>query len=391
MGDLDSWMDEQYLQQLWSSKGENVVVKLIRDKRSGNSLGYAFIGFDSSMSAQRALATVHGTKMPNAQRPFRLNWASGGGILDKKEDRAPEYSLFVGDLSNDVDETYLLAMFRQRYASCHSAKVMTDPVSGLSRGYGFVRFHDPLEQQEALTEMNGIYCGHRPIRISLATPKGGSTGHSSLAALSPPPPAPSSSSSKSRHLYQQQQQQQQPQQQQQQLQQQQQQQQQRIQQQQTQARYHQLALQAPALVQQPTDPSNTTVFVGGLSAPLHEDELRQYFSPFGEVTYVKIPPGKGCGFVQYVSRQSAEMAIESMNGFQIGQSRIRLSWGRSQNDKGLVSQQQQPVTSSSSPPPPPPSSLFNNLFDHMSLPHHHNYSSTSTSNFTNPMSLQHPG
>lgn len=26
----------------------------------------------------------------------------------KREDRAPEYSLFVGDLSNDVDETFLL-------------------------------------------------------------------------------------------------------------------------------------------------------------------------------------------------------------------------------------------------------------------------------------------
>ncbi|CAO3621468.1 unnamed protein product [Cunninghamella echinulata] len=272
MGDLEPWMDEHFLRQLWTSMGENVVVKLIRDKRTG--LGYAFIGFSSTTAAQRALATIHGTKMPNSQRAFRLNWASGGGILDKKEDRAPEYSLFVGDLSSDVDETYLLAVFRQRYPSCHSAKVMTDPISGASRGYGFVRFHDQQEQQDALIKMNGVYCGHRPVRISLATPK--STSH---------------------------------------------------------ARYYQLALQAPALIQQPTDPSNTTVFVGGLSTPIHEDELRLYFSPFGEVTYVKIPPGKGCGFVQYVSRASAELAIEKMNGFQIGQSRIRLSWGRSQNDK----------------------------------------------------------
>lgn len=38
---------------------------------------------------------------------------SGGGELLiyhvlYREDRAPEYSLFVGDLSNDIDETYLL-------------------------------------------------------------------------------------------------------------------------------------------------------------------------------------------------------------------------------------------------------------------------------------------
>lgn len=35
MGDLDPWMDELYLHKLWSQKGEQVVIKLIRDKRSG--------------------------------------------------------------------------------------------------------------------------------------------------------------------------------------------------------------------------------------------------------------------------------------------------------------------------------------------------------------------
>ena len=153
---------------------------------------------------------------------------------------------------------------------------MTDPVSGLSRGYGFVRFHDSAEQQSALADMNGVYCGNRPMRVSLATPKNSN------------------------------------------------------------ARYHQLALQAPALVQQPTDPTNTTVFVGGLSSPVTEDELRRYFSPFGDIVYVKIPPNKGCGFVQFVSRLSAETAIHQMNGYQIGNSRIRLSWGRSQNDKSAA-------------------------------------------------------
>lgn len=30
-----------------------------------------------------------------------------------REDRAPEYSLFVGDLSSDVDETFLLVRIRE--------------------------------------------------------------------------------------------------------------------------------------------------------------------------------------------------------------------------------------------------------------------------------------
>jgi RNA recognition motif-containing protein len=59
----------------------------------------------------------------------------------------------------------------------------------------------------------------------------------------------------------------------------------------------------------------------------------RHFKSFGEINYVKIPTGKNCGFVQYTTRSAAEQAIEQMNGFLIGSSRIRLAWGRSQNEK----------------------------------------------------------
>jgi len=103
------------------------------------------------------------------------------------------------------------------------------------------------------------------------------------------------------------------------------------------------------------DPNNTTVFVGGLPACISEETLKvcfasssrsqiisltigpseqSFFQHFGEITYCKIPTGKGCGFVQFVKRQDAELAIAKMNDFPIhGKSRIRLSWGRSQGDK----------------------------------------------------------
>lgn len=35
MGDLDPWMDENFIRQVWFLFGETVVVKLIRDKRTG--------------------------------------------------------------------------------------------------------------------------------------------------------------------------------------------------------------------------------------------------------------------------------------------------------------------------------------------------------------------
>lgn len=102
----------------------------------------------------------------------------------------------------------------------------------------------------------------------------------------------------------------------------------------------------PMAMNQFTDPNNTTVFVGGLSGYVTEDELRSFFQGFGEITYVKIPPGKGCGFVQFVHRHAAEMAINQMQGYPIGNSRVRLSWGRSQNNSGVGTPYR--------PAPPPP-------------------------------------
>ncbi|KAI9026623.1 hypothetical protein CLU79DRAFT_742620 [Phycomyces nitens] len=285
MGELEPWMDEQVIRQLWFNLNEKVIVKVIRDKMTSTSAGYAFVDFGSTSSAFNALNTYNGALIPNTHKPFKLNWASGGGLIDRREDRQPEYSIFVGDLSPEVNESGLLVIFQTRYRSCKSAKIMTDPRTSMSRGYGFVRFSDPVEQQHALVEMQGVFLGSRPIRVSVATPKNSRAAHAQYPALSPTSSLPSSPSTRS-----------------------------------------------PPLQQQMmfTDPTNTTVFVGGLSAPISEEGLQQHFSSFGEIIYVKIPAGKGCGFVQYVSRQSAEMAIQEMNGYQIGNSRIRLSWGRSQ-------------------------------------------------------------
>ncbi|KAI8582798.1 hypothetical protein K450DRAFT_224842 [Umbelopsis ramanniana AG] len=299
MGELEPWMDETFIRQVWYNLGEQVLVKLIRDKVTGSV--YAFVDFSNPQTAAKVLATVNGSLIPNTHKVFKLNWASGGGLNDRREDRAPEYSLFVGDLSNEVSELMLLAIFQSRYVSCKSAKIMTDPNTGMPRGYGFVRFHDQSEQQRALIEMQGVYCGSRPMRVSMATPKNSNRNHAAILQ----------------------------------------------QQQQIMIQQHQTT--PPAVMQQQfQDPNNTTVFVGGLSSPVNEDELRLVFSPFGEITYVKIPAGKGCGFVQYVHRASAEIAIQQMNGFQINGSRIRLSWGRSQSDKTISQLHQQP------PPPQAP-------------------------------------
>lgn len=223
---------------------------------------------------------LSGTFIPSSNKLFKLNWASGGGDLNQRDFVGPEYSIFVGDLGPEVHDNLLLITFQSRYASCRSAKVVTDPMTGLSRGYGFVRFGEEHEQQRSMVEMQGVYCGARSMRISVATPKGRfGAGYGSWIVGG--------------------------------------------------------AQQASANWQAPgspmfTDPNNTTVFVGGLTgAFVSEEELAEHFASWGPIVYVKIPPGKGCGFVSFVHRHSAEQAIGHLNGTMLAGNRIRLSWGRS--------------------------------------------------------------
>ncbi|KAE9462238.1 hypothetical protein C3L33_05847, partial [Rhododendron williamsianum] len=170
IGDLQYWVDDGYLHSCFSHTGEVVSIKIIRNKITGQPEGYGFVEFVSHAAAEKILQTYNGAQMPGTEQTFRLNWASFG-IGERRPDAGPEHSIFVGDLAPDVTDYLLQETFRTQYPSVRGAKVVTDPNTGRSKGYGFVKFADETERNRAMTEMNGVYCSTRPMRISAATPK----------------------------------------------------------------------------------------------------------------------------------------------------------------------------------------------------------------------------
>ena len=56
------------------------------------------------------------------------------------------------------------------------------------------------------------------------------------------------------------------------------------------------------------------LFVGNLSYMVSEEELKEPFSPFGTVVTVNIIHGKGFGFVEMDSPETAQAAKDGMNG-----------------------------------------------------------------------------
>ncbi|XP_020688656.1 polyadenylate-binding protein RBP45 isoform X2 [Dendrobium catenatum] len=274
IGDLQYWMEETYIHGCFAQSGEVVSVKLIRNKQTGQLEGYGFIEFATRAAADRVLQTYNGAMMPNSDQVFRLNWASAGG---KRVDDGNDYTIFVGDLPADVTDYMLQEAFRSHYPSVKGAKIVTDRITGRSKGYGFVRFGDANEQTRAMTEMNGVYCSSRPMRIGPAASKRATDGQQQDAPKA--------------------------------------------------------SFQNVQGSQSENDPNNTTIFVGGLDPNVSEDLLRQVFSPYGELVHVKIPIGKRCGFVQFLNRASAEEALLMLQGTQLGGLKIRLSWGRNSSNK----------------------------------------------------------
>lgn len=149
-------------------------VKVIRNKQTNQSEGYGFLEFTSRSGAERVLQSFNGTIMPNGGQNFRLNWATFSSG-EKRHDDSPDHTIFVGDLAADVTDYHLTEVFRTRYNSVKGAKVVIDRLTGRTKGYGFVRFADESEQMRAMTEMQGVLCSTRPMRIGPASNKNVST------------------------------------------------------------------------------------------------------------------------------------------------------------------------------------------------------------------------
>ena len=77
--------------------------------------------------------------------------------------------LFVGNLPYEVTSEELGQFFSQ-FGSILEAVVITDRVSGRSKGYGFVRFTEENSADEAATKVNGKVYKGRPLVVNKALP-----------------------------------------------------------------------------------------------------------------------------------------------------------------------------------------------------------------------------
>ncbi|XP_032393351.1 ELAV-like protein 3 isoform X4 [Etheostoma spectabile] len=328
-------MTQEEFKSLFGSIGEIESCKLVRDKITGQSLGYGFVNYVDPNDADKAINTLNGLKLQT--KTIKVSYArpSSASIRDA--------NLYVSGLPKTMSQKDMEQLFSQ-YGRIITSRILVDQVTaGISRGVGFIRFDKRNEAEEAIKGLNGQkpLGAAEPITVKFANNPSQKTGQalltqlyqtaarrytgplhhqtqrfSMIPSLGKGPDPNSSSKPILDNLLN--------------------------------ASYG-VKRFSPITIDSMTSLAGVNltgptgagwcIFVYNLSPEADESVLWQLFGPFGAVTNVKVIRDfttnkcKGFGFVTMTNYDEAAMAIASLNGYRLGDRVLQVSFKTSKQHK----------------------------------------------------------
>ena len=283
VGNLDPGVTEDLILALFSQIGSCKGCKIIREP--GND-PYCFVEFAEHQAAAAALLAMN--KRMCMGREMKVNWATSPGN-QPKQDTSKHFHIFVGDLSPDI-ETHQLRDAFAPFGQISDCKIIRDPQTLKSKGYGFVSFVKKEDAENAIAGMNGQWIGSRAIRTNWASRK---------------PPAPNNKETKPLN-------------------------------------YEEVFNQS--------SPTNCTVYCGGIVSGLTEEIMTKTFNPYGVIQEIRVFKDKGYAFVRFATKEAATQAIVSVHGTEINGHVVKCSWGKESSDPSQgATTQSNPAAGASTP------------------------------------------
>ncbi|CAO1312587.1 unnamed protein product [Diamesa serratosioi] len=313
---LPQTMTQEEIRSLFSSIGEVESCKLIRDKVTGQSLGYGFVNYQRQEDADKAINTLNGLRLQN--KTIKVSFARPSSESIKGA------NLYVSGLPKNITQPDLEAIF-DSYGRIITSRILSDSMTGLSKGVGFIRFDQRHEAERAIKELNGTIPKNytEPITVKFANNPSNNKAFPPLAAYLTPQTAAAarrfagpihhptsgrfrlvSNSSSALFLV-------------------------------NDFRYSPLAENLLANTMIPGNTINGSgwcIFVYNLAPETEENVLWQLFGPFGAVQSVKVIRDlqtnkcKGFGFVTMTNYDEAVVAIQSLNGYTLGNRVLQVSF-----------------------------------------------------------------
>ncbi|KAF2181926.1 hypothetical protein K469DRAFT_670298 [Zopfia rhizophila CBS 207.26] len=292
VGGLDPRVTEDVLRQIFETTGHVQNVKIIPDKNfQSKGFNYGFVEYDDPAAAERAMQTLNGRRVHNTE--IRVNWAYQS-TNTTKEDTSNHFHIFVGDLSNEVNDEVLLQAF-STFGPVSEARVMWDMKTGRSRGYGFVAFRERSDAERALSSMDGEWLGSRAIRCNWANQKGqpSISQQQAMASMGMTPTTPYGHHHFPTH-----------------------------------------GVQSYDMIVQQTPQWQTTCYVGNLTPYTSQSDLVPLFQNFGYVTETRFQSDRGFAFIKMDTHENAAMAICQLSGYNVNGRPLKCSWGKDRPPTG---------------------------------------------------------
>ena len=168
VGNLDFNVMEEDLRELVEEVlGENAVqaVRLAKDRSTGRPRGFGHVVFESEEQVSAAIDALNGAELMG--RTIRVDKAQ------RKEDRPPKHSIYLGNLAWDATEELVKEMIDDVVGEglFDTVRLATDRETGRHRGFGYVDFKTEDDAIRAITELGGLEVLGRQLRADLARPR----------------------------------------------------------------------------------------------------------------------------------------------------------------------------------------------------------------------------
>jgi len=302
VGNLPPHVTEEALTQLFGEFGTLDWVVMM-EKPSPSGARSAFVLYNDFEASIQAIASLHSKYIfPGSTDAIVVRYADSTRNFPRDFNvahwtgQAAEAKLFVGNLPEGAPEEALHTLMSHFGEVVHIHMMSNPTTSGAV--CAFVLYANPASCQPAIDALSGVFCfppRETPMTVAFARRPGGPPGHT------------------------------------------------------------------PSNVDQPLEPDLATpteykLFVGNLPLNITQEALRTMFLPFGNLVeaflFKRGPETAKGAFVRFSDLESAQSAIRTMNGQEVGGKRIVVQPARSPRQSGDTSHSQfpapEPAVSSSS-------------------------------------------
>ncbi len=233
------------------------------DRATGESRGFGFVTFPDAEQASAAIEAKNGSTLDG--RTLKVSVSRPKGSYPPAVDGCKVY---IGNLELDTTQETLRSEFA-KHGELVDITIVNDRATGASRGFAFATYAKPSDATNAIEALNGAEIDGRELRVNISRPReprqrSGTSGYGGGGA------------------------------------------------------YH-------------GAPDNSKLFVGNLGWDTTSEDLLAAFSPYGDVIEAKVISdretgnSRGFGFVSYSNDDSAEDAIQNLDGVELDGREIRVN------------------------------------------------------------------